>query len=179
MLCPIKILKTLFPLEVNNTSPVDKVFNFFKINESLDWFGTEMGSRTRIKTRNWSKTSASWNYLQLRYLKLYFPLKLTNSSSVDKVFNFIKINESLNRFETKMGSRIRVKTRNWKTTSSSLSYLQLRHYKLYFPLKLTNSSPVDKVFNFIKINESLNWFETEMGSRIWIKPRNWRKTSAS
>ena len=36
MLCPIKILKTLFPLEVNNSSPVDKVFNFIKINESLD-----------------------------------------------------------------------------------------------------------------------------------------------
>ena len=41
-------------------------------------------------------------------------------------------------------------------TSASLSYLQLRHYKLYFPLKLTNSSPVDKVFNYIKINESLD-----------------------
>ena len=31
-----KILKTLFHIEVNNTSPVDKVFNFIKINESLD-----------------------------------------------------------------------------------------------------------------------------------------------
>ena len=31
-----KILKTPFPLEVNNSSPVDKVFNFIKINESLD-----------------------------------------------------------------------------------------------------------------------------------------------
>ena len=36
MLCPIKILKTLFPLEVNISSPVDKVFNFIKINETLD-----------------------------------------------------------------------------------------------------------------------------------------------
>ena len=35
-LCPIKILKTLFPLEANNSSPVDKVFNFIKINESMD-----------------------------------------------------------------------------------------------------------------------------------------------
>ena len=52
MLFPIKILKTLFPLEVNNSSPVDKVFNFNKINQSLDCFGTEMGSRLRIKTRN-------------------------------------------------------------------------------------------------------------------------------
>ena len=30
------ILKTLFPLEVNNSSPVDKVFNFIKGYESLD-----------------------------------------------------------------------------------------------------------------------------------------------
>ena len=59
MLCPIKILEILFPLEVNNSSPVDKVFNFIKLNESLDWFETEMGSRIRIKTRNWRKTSAS------------------------------------------------------------------------------------------------------------------------
>ena len=36
MLCPIKILKTIFPLEVNSYSPVDKVFNCIKINESLD-----------------------------------------------------------------------------------------------------------------------------------------------
>ena len=35
-ICPIKILKTLFPLKVTNSSPVDKVFNFIKINESLD-----------------------------------------------------------------------------------------------------------------------------------------------
>ena len=33
--------------------------------------------------------------VQFRYLKLYFPFKLTNNSPVDKVFNFIKINESL------------------------------------------------------------------------------------
>ena len=59
MLCPIKILKTLFPLEVNHSSPVDKVLNFIKINESLNWFETEMGSRIRIKIRNWRKTSAS------------------------------------------------------------------------------------------------------------------------
>ena len=38
MLCPIKILEILFPLEVNNSSPVDKVFNFIILNESLDWF---------------------------------------------------------------------------------------------------------------------------------------------
>ena len=36
MFCSIKILKTPFHLEVNNSSPVDKVFNFIKINESLD-----------------------------------------------------------------------------------------------------------------------------------------------
>ena len=31
---------------------MDKVLNFIKINESLDSFGTEMSSRTRIKTRS-------------------------------------------------------------------------------------------------------------------------------
>ena len=31
---------------------MDKVLNFIKINESQDSFGTEMSSRTRIKTRN-------------------------------------------------------------------------------------------------------------------------------
>ena len=36
MLCPIKILKTLFPIEDNNSSPVDKVINFININEFLD-----------------------------------------------------------------------------------------------------------------------------------------------
>ena len=36
MLCPIKILITLFAIEVNNSSPVDKVTNFININESLD-----------------------------------------------------------------------------------------------------------------------------------------------
>ena len=30
-ICPIKILKTLFPLKLTNSSPVDKVFNFIKI----------------------------------------------------------------------------------------------------------------------------------------------------
>ena len=29
-------LKILFPLEVNNSSPVDKIFYYIKINESLD-----------------------------------------------------------------------------------------------------------------------------------------------
>ena len=31
---------------------MDKVLNFIKVNESLDSFGTEMSSRTGIKTRN-------------------------------------------------------------------------------------------------------------------------------
>ena len=33
-----------------------KVSNFITINESLDWFGSEMGSRIRIKIENWKKT---------------------------------------------------------------------------------------------------------------------------
>ena len=54
----------------------------------------------------------------------------------------------------------------WDLESNSKPEIEEKHLviklcpiiylKLYFPLKLTNSSPEDKVFNFIKINESLN-----------------------
>ena len=46
-------------------SPVYKVSNYITINESLDWFGSEMRSRIRIKIENWKKTSASYRYTQL------------------------------------------------------------------------------------------------------------------
>ena len=39
-------------MDKDNLLHMDKVLNFIKINESLDSFGREMGSRTRIKTRN-------------------------------------------------------------------------------------------------------------------------------
>ena len=39
-------------MDTDYLPPMDKVLNSTKINESLDSFGTEMGSRTRIKTRN-------------------------------------------------------------------------------------------------------------------------------
>ena len=39
-------------MDTDNLPQMDKVLNFIKVNESLDSFGTEMGSRTRIKTRN-------------------------------------------------------------------------------------------------------------------------------
>ena len=39
-------------MDTDNLPPMDKVLNSIKINESLDSFGTEMGSRTRFKTRN-------------------------------------------------------------------------------------------------------------------------------
>ena len=39
-------------MDTDNLPHMHKVLNFIKINESLDSFGTEMGSRTRIKTRN-------------------------------------------------------------------------------------------------------------------------------
>ena len=42
-----------------------KVSNFIAINESLDWFGSEMRTRIRIKIENWKKTSASYRYTQL------------------------------------------------------------------------------------------------------------------
>ena len=46
-------------------SPVYKVSNYISINESLDWFGSEMRSRIRIKIENWKKTSASYWYIQI------------------------------------------------------------------------------------------------------------------
>ena len=39
-------------MDTDNLPPYGQSVEFFKINESLDSFGTEMGSRTRIKTRN-------------------------------------------------------------------------------------------------------------------------------
>ena len=39
-------------MDNDNLPLIDKVLNSIKINESLDSFGTEIGSRTRIKTRN-------------------------------------------------------------------------------------------------------------------------------
>ena len=55
-----------------NTNPIaphklflmDKVSNFIKIYESLDWFGSKMRSRIRIKIENWKKTSATYRYIQ-------------------------------------------------------------------------------------------------------------------
>ena len=44
---------------------------------------------------------------------------------------------------------------------------------------LTNSTLMDKVSNFIRIYESLDWFGSEMRYRIWIIIENWKKTSAS
>ena len=49
-----------------------------------------MGSRIRIKSEIEEKHLLHKVMSKLRYLKLYFPLNLTNSSPVDKVFNFIK-----------------------------------------------------------------------------------------
>ena len=35
-------------MDTNNLRHEDKVLNFIKINETLEWFGTEISSRTRI-----------------------------------------------------------------------------------------------------------------------------------
>ena len=39
-------------MDTDNLHHMDKMLNSIKISESLDSFGREMGSRTRIKTRN-------------------------------------------------------------------------------------------------------------------------------
>ena len=158
---------------------MDKVLNFIKINESLDSFGMEMSSRTRIKTRNWRNPSASRRYVQLIDLHHKLQWTLTISHHMDKVLNFIKINESEDSFGTEMSSRTRIQTRNWRNPSASRRYVQLSelHHKL--PWILTISLHMDKVLNFIKINESLDSFGTGMISRTRIKNRNWRNPSAS
>ena len=53
---------------ITYTFPKDKVSNLNRINEYLDYFGTDMWSWNRIKTRNWKKTSASQWYVQISEL---------------------------------------------------------------------------------------------------------------
>ena len=55
---------TNFHWSLQTTSLMEKVSNFIKIYESLDWFGSEMRSRIRNKIENWKKTSASYRYFQ-------------------------------------------------------------------------------------------------------------------
>ena len=55
---------TLIHNDKIKASPMYTVSNFITINESLDWFGSEMRSRIRIKIKNWKKTSASYRYIQ-------------------------------------------------------------------------------------------------------------------
>ena len=45
-------------------------------------------------------------------------------------------------------------------------------------IELNHSFHECKVFNFVNINESLDWFGMEMRSRIWIKTQNWKKANA-
>ena len=155
-----------------------KVFNLIKIKESLDWFGTEMSSGTWIKTRNWRKPSASWRYVQLSDLYHYLQLTIPHSSHEYKVLNLIKVNEFLDWFGTEISSRPRIKTRNWRKPSASWRYVQLSDLYHYLQLTIPHSSHEYKVLNLIKVNESLDWFGTEMSSRNGINTRNWRKPSA-
>ena len=39
-------------MDTDNLPPDEQSVEFYYLNESLDSFGTEMRSRTRIKTRN-------------------------------------------------------------------------------------------------------------------------------
>ena len=58
-LCPNQWSTTLLPNDPNIHVSYAQSVQSEKINKSLEWFGTEMCSRTRIKTRNWKKSSAS------------------------------------------------------------------------------------------------------------------------
>ena len=156
-----------------------KEFNLNKINESLEWFGTEMGTRNRIKARNWRKTSASYRYVQLSELYHLVQMALIHSLHEYKEFNLNKINESLVWFGTEMGTRSRIKARNRRKTSASYRYIQLSELYHILQLALIHSLHEYKEFNLNKINWTLEWFGTEMCTRSRIKTRNWRKTSAS
>ena len=145
------------------TSPKHKVSNLNKINESLEWFGTEMSSRKRIKTRNWKKPSASERYVHFSELQHYFPMIPTYTSHMDKVSNLNNIIECA-----------RIKTWNWKKPSASRDMSILGITTL-----LPNDVHMDKVSNLNKIIESLDWFWTEMRQWNQIKTRKWKKTSAS
>ena len=50
---------------LTNSSLMDKLSNFIKIYESLDWFGSEIRYRIRIIIENWKKTSASYRNIHL------------------------------------------------------------------------------------------------------------------
>ena len=132
----------------------------------MEWFGMEMTSRILIRIRNWKKAFASWRYGQSSELYHQFELTLTQPFHECKVFNFIKINESLEWFGLEMTSRILIKQWNWKNASASLRYDQLSELYHKFELTLTHSFNGFKVFNFVKINESLESFGREMTSKI-------------
>ena len=55
-------------MDTDNLPLYGQSVEFYKNYESLDSFGTEMSSRTRIKTRNWRNPSASYRYVQLSEL---------------------------------------------------------------------------------------------------------------
>ena len=138
-----------------------------------------MRSRIPIKIVNWRKPSASLRYIQLSELHQQLDWTLTISLHEDKVLNFIKINESLEWFGTVMRSRIRSKIGNWSITTALLRYIQLNELHHYLEWTLTISLHEEKVLNFIKINESLEWFVPQMRSRIRSKIGNWSITTAS
>ena len=141
--------------------------------------GRKWALEALIKTQNWRKTSASYRYVQLSELYHLLQLALIHSLHEYKEFNLNKINESLEWFGTEMGIRRRIKTRNWRKISASYRFVQLS--EIYHLLKLARIHYLNecKVFNLNKLNEYLEWFRTEMGSRSRIKTRNWWKTSAS
>ena len=147
-----------------------KEFNLNKINESLVWFGTEMGTRSRIKARNWRKTSASYRYVQISELYHLHQFALIHSLHEYKEFNLNKINESLEWFGTEMGTRSRNKIRNWSKTSASYRYVQISELYHLLQLALIHSLHEYKEFNLNKINESLEWFGTKWALEAESKP---------
>ena len=162
---------------ITNSSPMDKVSNFINIYESMDWFGTEMRSSTRIKSKIERKhlhhkdisnlldgNNNSHCSLQTLLLRTKYPI-------------FEKY-ESLDWFGAEMMYRIRIRI---ESERKHLHHKDISNFWMVtkIPIAPYKTSPMDKVFNYCKIYVSLDWFGPEIRSRIRIKIENWKKTSAS
>ena len=154
--------------------------NLNKINESLDWFGTEMSSRNRIKTRNWKKPSASYMSKSVNYNTTSQWSQHTNKY---KVSNLNKINGMIRDWNVLQKPN---QNQKLKETICIIEICPNQWITTLLPndpnihvSKESYTSHKHKVSNLNKINESLEWFGTEMSSRNRIKTRNWKKPSAS
>ena len=169
---------TLIPIDTKKPSRMDKVSKFIKIYESLDWFGSEMRSRIRIKIKiarkhlHHNDISNLVNGNTNSHCNLPTLLLWTKYPILLKYMNLWTDSDRKWGLESESKSLIWRKHRNHKDIANSVNgnTNSLWHKK---------PSRMDKVSNLIKIFVSLDWFGYEIRSRIRIKIENWKKTSAS